>query len=171
MNQLISPANRILASVGTAFIFMQMLLICSDITGRYVFNRPIAGVSEMIELTIVAIVFLQLPNTIATGSLVRSDAVFTALTRSRPRVAKVMDIFFSIVGVAVLSIIAYGIWFKLALAIARNHFTGSPGVFTAPIWPALLCIFVGSAWGALNFLLIAFQMNIDDTQLAKGANE
>ena len=171
MISLITPANRILAAIGTVLIFFQMLLICSDVGGRYLFNRPMPGVLEVIELTIVAIVFLQLPNAIATGSLVRSDSLFTALTRSHPRVAKGMDVFFSLAGGCVLWIISYGIWFKLTLAIVRNHFTGNPGVFTAPIWPALLCIFIGSAWGGLNFLLIAFRMNTPDTLLEKGATE
>ena len=171
MTLLITPANRILTSIGTVLIFLQMLLICSDIAGRYLFNHPLPGVLEVIELTIVAIVFLQLPNTIATGSLVRSDALFTRLTRTRPRVAKLMDIVFSLTGACVLWIIAYGIWFKLTLAIARNHFTGNPGVFTAPIWPALLCILIGSAWGGLNFLLIALQINTGVTDIKEGIAE
>ncbi|WP_323765788.1 TRAP transporter small permease subunit [Marinovum sp.] len=143
--------NQVMASVGTLLIFLQMLLICSDIAARFLFDRPISGVLEIVELTIVAIVFLMLPNSIATGALVRSDALFSALQRSRPAIARMMDLFFSLIGVLVLAAIAYGVWGKLTLAILRGHFTGNPGIFTAPIWPALLCIVIGSAWGAVNF--------------------
>lgn len=160
---LMTHTNRLLAGLGTLLIFLQMMLICSDITGRYLFNRPVQGVLEVIELSIVAIVFLHLPNAILTGRLVRSDALFAALTRSRPQLALLMNSAFCLVGAFVLWAITYGIWFRLLLAIQRNHFTGTPGIFTAPVWPALLCIVVGSAWGGLNFLLIALRITPEMT--------
>ena len=155
MTKFLTPANRVLASIGTILIFFQMLLICADIAGRFLLNRPIPGVFEVVELTIVAIIFLQLSNAISTGSLVRSDALLSTLKKSRPSVARAMEFFFNVVGMLVLAAIAYGVWFKFALALKRGHFTGNPGIFTAPIWPALLCIVIGCAWGALNFGALA----------------
>lgn len=151
MKQGLTLVNRTLASLGTLLIFMQMMLICGDITARFLFDRPIPGVLELVELSIVAVVFLMLPNAIATGALVRSDSLFKAISRAQPRIAGLMDIFFCIVGALVLAAIAYGVWSKFTLAVARGHFTGNPGIFTAPIWPALLAIVIGGAWGAVNF--------------------
>ena len=106
-------------------------------------------------MSIVAVVFLMLPNSVFTASLVRSDSLFSKVTQIRPRLAGWMDIFFHAVGAAVLLVIAYGMWGKFTLAIARNHFTGTPGIFTAPIWPVLLAIIVGGVWAAVNFAAIA----------------
>ena len=45
--------------LGTLLIVALMILINSDVIGRQVFLSPISGVPEMVSLSIVAIVFLQ----------------------------------------------------------------------------------------------------------------
>lgn len=166
MQGILVLANRILASIGTILILLQMILICCDIGGRFFFDHPIPGVFEIIELTIVAIVFLQIPNAIGTGNFIRSDAIFTAIVSSRPGLGRIMDIAFSLVGVLVMCAIAYGVWFKLIQAFERNLFTGNPGIFTAPIWPALLCIVIGSVFAALNYLSQVLRVLADGSVLA-----
>ncbi len=53
-----------------------MCLICADVAGRYFFNAPIFGVTEIVEISIVAIVFAQLADTTrAEGS--RAPTVFS----------------------------------------------------------------------------------------------
>ena len=47
-----------LNSVGTAWIFALMVLINVDVLARYFFNAPIQGVAEVVELSIVGIVFV-----------------------------------------------------------------------------------------------------------------
>ena len=49
-----------LNGLGTAWIFVMMVLINADVIGRAVFNAPIRGVPLIISLSIIAIVFLQL---------------------------------------------------------------------------------------------------------------
>ena len=44
---------------GVILVFALMFLICADITGRTVFDHPIAGVTEMVSLSLVACVFLS----------------------------------------------------------------------------------------------------------------
>lgn len=163
MARALTRVNQVMASIGTLLIFLQMLLICADIGARYFLDQPIAGVLELVELSIVAIVFLMLPNAIATNSLVRSDALFSALQVSRPGIARGLDMFFCITGALVLAVIAYGVWGKFMLAVARGHFTGNPGIFTAPIWPSLLCIVIGSLWGAVNFLKMSVALLLGHT--------
>ena len=50
----------IMNAIGTLWIFMLMLLISADVLGRELLGTPIRGVTEIISLSIVAIVFLQL---------------------------------------------------------------------------------------------------------------
>jgi TRAP-type C4-dicarboxylate transport system permease small subunit len=145
-------ANRVCAAVGTALVVAQMLLICSDILMRSGFSKPIAGVPELVELAIVALVFLQIPNAIATDAFIRSDGLFHTLAARKPMLGRVLDTAFSITGALVMAVITYGMWFKLTGAWERNLFTGNPGLFTAPIWPALLCIVIGAGLGTLNYL-------------------
>jgi hypothetical protein len=46
-----------------------MLLICVDVAARAVANHPIRGVSEIVGMSLVACVFLQLPHILASGRL------------------------------------------------------------------------------------------------------
>ena len=56
-----------LNSVGTAWIFALMVLINVDVIARFVFNSPIQGVTELVELSIVGIVFLQISDAVFGG--------------------------------------------------------------------------------------------------------
>ncbi len=49
-----------LNSIGSVWIFVLTLLINADAFGRKLFHSPIDGVNEIVELSIVGIVFLQL---------------------------------------------------------------------------------------------------------------
>ena len=53
-----------LNSVGTAWIFLIMLLINVDVLMRALFRKPIDGVSEIVSISIVGIVFLQLSDAV-----------------------------------------------------------------------------------------------------------
>ncbi|WP_163851294.1 TRAP transporter small permease [Pseudooceanicola aestuarii] len=150
---ILTLANRVCAGAGTTLVVAQMLLICADIALRSAFSAPIAGVPELVELAIVALVFLQIPNAVRTDAFIRSDGLFHALARRRPMLGRTLDTAFSLVGAAVMAVIAYGMWFKFTAAVDRNLFTGNPGLFTAPIWPALLCIVIGATLGCLNYLV------------------
>lgn len=166
MHSLLNQVNRLLASVGTILILFQMILICCDIGGRFFFNHPIPGVFEVIELTIVAIVFLQIPNAIGTGAFIRSDAIFTSILKHRPLYGRAMEVFFQVIGALVMTAIAYGVWFKFVAAVERNLFTGNPGIFTAPIWPALLAIVIGASMAALTYLILTLRVIADPKYLS-----
>lgn len=165
MERIVVAINRVVAGVGTALILGQMALICSDIFGRAALNHPVPGVFEVIELTIVAIVFLQLPNAVQTNGFIRSDALFASVSRRRPRLAQGMETVYCSIGALVLFAIAWGMWDQLDRAITRNLFTGNPGIYTAPIWPAYACVVTGAALGALNYLLRIFVILRDPERL------
>jgi len=64
-----------LNAIGTLWIFLLMVVINTDVFSRLLFNHPIDGVPELIELSIVGIVFLQLCDTVRAGRLTRSDGL------------------------------------------------------------------------------------------------
>ena len=72
--------------IGTLLILALMILINSDIIGREVFLSPVSGVPEMVSMSIVAIVFLQVGQAFRMGRFTRTDALIDALERSVPRV-------------------------------------------------------------------------------------
>ena len=77
--------------VGTILIVMLVLVISTDVVGREVFGAPLSGVPEILSLSIVAIVFLQVPAALRSGRLTRSDGVLLMLEDNHPKVLATLE--------------------------------------------------------------------------------
>ena len=141
--------------VGTIGIVALMVLINADVFGRFLFNSPITGVPEMVSLSIVGIVFLQVGHTLRTGRFIRSDMAINRLLAARPRVGHGLQALHHATGAALSAILFY---FSAGsfVDIWRNGETvGSFGVFEAPVWPIALIIVFGCAMMLLQFTVNA----------------
>jgi TRAP-type mannitol/chloroaromatic compound transport system permease small subunit len=137
---------------GTILIVGLVAIICIDVLGREIFGAPLPGVPEMVSLSIVAIVFVQLPQAFKAGRLTRSDGVIMAVHRRLPRLGAAMETLFELTGAAVIGILLYAHWPILTRSITRGDFVGSVGNVTFPTWPVKVMIFVGATLLFLQFL-------------------
>jgi len=137
--------------VGTLLIVGLMLLIGADVIGRGVFSAPISGVPELVSLSIVAIVFLQVPQALRAGRFTRSDAVLGWLKLRRPRIAHWLELTFDITAILLLAALLYASWPLFVKAWEANTFVGAVGDFTAPVWPVKLVIVIGTVMLMLQF--------------------
>lgn len=142
--------------IGTLLIVLIMLLVNADVIGRGLFNNPVSGVPEMVSMSIVAIVFLQIAQTFAKGRLTRTEAILDFVENRAPKLRIAMDIVFAIAASALIwqILAASGPLFRKAWV--RNTFEGTIGDFTAPIWPVKLIILIGCT--ALLVQLVLFGM-------------
>lgn len=145
-----------LNSIGTAWIFLIMLLINADVLMRALFRKPIDGVTEMVSLSIVGIVFLQLSDAIRVGRLTRSDGFFNSVAEKFPTVGHVMDIVFDICGVVFFSLILAGAIPFFIDAWVGGYFIGTEGIFTFPKWPVRLILVISCCTIILVFLAKLF---------------
>ena len=60
---------------GTFLIIFVMVIVNIDVIGRELFLVPVAGVPMMVSMSIVAIVFLQTPQTFKEGRLTQNSAI------------------------------------------------------------------------------------------------
>ena len=67
--------------VGTLLILAMAVAVNADAIGRNLFNHPIPGVLEFLGLSIVAIVFLQMANTLREGRHVSNDLLTQLVTQ------------------------------------------------------------------------------------------
>ncbi len=151
--RVINICTQTLNIIGSLLIIGVMLLIGADVIGRGVFLSPIAGVPEIVSLAIVAIVFLQLPSTLNTGRLTRSDAVLNKITGTYPRLAKHLETTIDMMAIAMMAVI-----FRFSLPLLQKswttqQFVGAIGDFTAPTWPVKLIILMGTAMLILQFIV------------------
>ena len=149
----LSPVLSSLNTLGSLWIFCLMILINMDAFGRTLFAAPIDGVTEIIELSLVGIVFLQLGDSTRHGRLTRSDGFLNIMLRRRPRVGRLMAATFDFLGVIFMAIIIWGSYPMLIESIEGDYFVGNEGVFTAPVWPVNLLIVIGCIVTLLQFVV------------------
>ncbi|MCA0873764.1 TRAP transporter small permease [Seohaeicola saemankumensis] len=139
---------------GTLLIVAVMVLVNADVIGRGVFNAPVSGVPEMVSMSIVAIVFLQIAQTFRKGRLTRTDAVPGFVAARAPRLRQAMDVIFAAAAAALVWQVFAASLPLFKKAWVRNTFEGTVGDFTAPVWPVKLIILIGCA--ALLVQLVLF---------------
>ncbi len=145
-------ALAIMNGAGSLWILALMVLINLDVIGRGLLGSPIRGVPEIVGLSIVGIVFLQLAYASGSGRLTRSEALLELVRRTAPRLAHLLDAMFHLAGAVMFAIIAH---ISLPLFLRSWHgidYIGVAGYFTAPTWPVKLIIVIGAACAAIEFL-------------------
>jgi TRAP-type mannitol/chloroaromatic compound transport system permease small subunit len=150
-NPLLGPAN-LLAAVGTAWIFVLMLLVVADVVGRNLLDAPITGVAEFAARSVASIVFLQLAAAICTGRMTRSDFLLRMIGRRSPGALKAIEVFNVVVGALLFVALAVIAWPEFTAAFQAAEYFGVQGVYTVPTWPFRLLIVVGSVFAALAYL-------------------
>ncbi|MGE0037091.1 MAG: TRAP transporter small permease subunit [Xanthobacteraceae bacterium] len=146
-----------LNSVGTLWIFALMIVITLDVVGRTVFNSPLPGVLELVRLSIVGIVFIQLGHTLRAGRMTRSDNFIRMIQRRWPRAGYGLQAMFSIAGIFIFFVL-----FKASLPLfvrswTTGEYAGIEGYISYPVWPVRLIILIGSACAGVQFLLFAWR--------------
>ena len=141
-------------SAGGALIFAMIIMINIDVFSRFLFNHPIDGVAELVELLIVAIVFLQLADAVRNGRLTRSDSLYNRLCEKKPKLGHILGIFFELCGIAFFVTIVSGSVPRLVEAWERNYYAGNQGIFTVPVWPVRLILIVGAI--TVIFVFVSF---------------
>jgi TRAP-type mannitol/chloroaromatic compound transport system permease small subunit len=142
-------------NIGSLWIFAMTLAVVADVTGRYLFNAPINGTAEMVTISVVAVLYLQLPYTLRAGVMTRSDAFYTRLITRYPPAGNAVGLVYHVAGASVGAAIMTGAWPKWLAAWESGYYVGVPDVFTFPEWPLLLIIFIGCGLTALQFVLLA----------------
>ncbi len=139
-------------ALGSVWILFLILLVTADALGRSFFAHPIAGVTEMIQISIVGIVFSQLPDAIRNGKLTRADSMLGWVTARRPQVAQAMEAAFLLLGAVYMGLCVWGSAPLLVEAIQRESYLGNQGVFTVVVWPVKTIIVIGLAVCLIEFL-------------------
>ena len=143
---------RWMNGAGVVWIFALTFLICADIVGRELFDSPITGVPEMVALSLVACVFLQLAYAIHESRLTRAEMLVAKLEQRSPATAEAWSALLAGVGIVMFALIAAGMWPDFVRALATSEFAGVEGLFKITVWPIKFLIFLGAVVAALEYL-------------------
>lgn len=124
----LSP-RTLLAILGGAMLLGLMGLTVVDVIGRYLFNAPLRGASELTELLLAAVIFLGLPAVALSDDHVTVDLVTGRLP---PRVQPLRLVTTGLFSAAVLGVVAWRIWVYSAQI---GGYGGSTVTLALPIAP------------------------------------
>ena len=128
------------------------LLIFADVTGRTFLNEPIPGTKEILQNSVVAITFLQLPLAIYSGSMLRTSIFADAMPGS---VRKLLRTFGAVLGFAVFMTMLWSTWPSFMDAYRIGEYEGE-GALRVPTWPVRGIVLVISAFGAFAYLSMIY---------------
>ncbi len=171
-----SLANGVAISanaVGTLVVLVLVAIVNYDAIARSLFNSPFLGAVEVVQFSMVLIVFLQLPDVCRVNRLTRSDGFLTVLGGRYPATANVLRHIINAISAGFMTLVAIAIWPEFLKMFETQDFFGVPGVFTAPWWPVKLVIFLSAALCALVFLLkvLGGREDIDPVRMPEGDQE
>jgi TRAP-type C4-dicarboxylate transport system permease small subunit len=89
--KVLNSLSRWMGYVSSAIIVVLMLLVTSDVCGRYFFNNPIIGASELARFMMIIIVFPALAWAALAGKHIKVDILVERLpTRVQAIVSSIM---------------------------------------------------------------------------------
>jgi TRAP-type C4-dicarboxylate transport system permease small subunit len=152
---LFGALTRLLNVVGTLLILAMALAVNADVIGRNLLLYPLPGVLEFVGLSIVAIVFLQMANTLREDRHVANDVLMRLVGAARPRLTAAFYAAFYLIGALLMALIVWFVWPILLDNYHGGFYRGTAGVIEIPTWPFIAAVVVGAAATAVQYLLLA----------------
>jgi len=139
--------------IGSIWIFALMALINADVFSRYFFNSPLRGIPTIVAMSIIAIVFFQLPDALRNGRVTRNDIVIGKLLSSKSGSGHSWQATYYLLGAVMMALIFCFTLPFLETAWRLNSFVGTKGDFTFPDWPILAVVVFCAFFCCIEFLL------------------
>jgi len=136
----------IFGAAAAAIIVFLMFLTFADVVGRNVMNRPIAGASELTELSLFLIIFLMLPQV----TILHQHIIVNLLDGVMPSFAAgLQKILAALLGMVMFAVIGWELWSMAARASAQHEVLPTLGW---PMAPFLYLMAVTSVVHAVAFV-------------------
>ncbi len=137
--------------IAVGLIFLMAIWVFCDVVGRYCFNHPIPGTTELVKCYIVAIVFLGIAYALNQNRHIRTTIV---LDRLSPVAQAWCDIFASLIGALIFSGLCYFSFQEAWAAWLVREFDGVQ--LKVPVYPARFVIVLGSGLFVIQAVIDIF---------------
>ncbi len=128
------------------------ILIFLDVTGRGILNSPIPGTKEIIQNSVVAITFLQIPLAIYSGSMLRTTIFADAVPYAIRRILRTMGF---VLGVLLFIGLVLSTYESAYDAWRIGEYEGE-GALRVPTWPVRGLVLVMSVFGTFAYLAMIY---------------
>ena len=136
---------------GGVILTAMMFLVTGDVLGRYLFNRPIHGTTEVTEFMMVGLLYFTLAHTQTLKAHIRVDMLVSIFS---PRARILCEAITYFLGFILLALIT---WQSLAAAIQAWKIGETTfGLILFPLFPAKVLIPLGCFIFSLRLILDFF---------------
>lgn len=142
----VTLASRAMSYIGAFIVMFMVMLVTATVFSRYVFNWPIKGTVEIIELMMLAVVFLGLAYTQYTKSHIEITLLYDRLPQ---KARDFVDIFGYIVSFGIVCLLAWRAFVHFSSFADRGSLTS---VLEMPIAPFQFVLAFG--WLMLGLVLL-----------------
>ena len=154
---------------SVVLIFLTAIWIFGDVVGRFVFNQPIPGTTELVKTAILPIVFLGVTYTLRKDGHIRT----TVLIRRLPaRAASLITAIGSGLGIVLFALMAYYGWEEAVKSWAVKEFEGIQ--LRVPTYPSRFVMVLGCVLMTIQFCILFVQAILKTVDgrngLSKGAD-
>jgi len=148
-----SALERWLSYFGLIFLIGLMLMVVVEVVARYIFNKPVHGYIDIMEMMMAILVFLTLAYCQREGGHIRMEIFMTrGLAAGRPYfTAELFHVTLSLLGFAIIA------YFSITEAIHAYDINDRSMTLLWPTWPAKSLISVGAIFLCLRFVVQLFQ--------------
>lgn len=146
--RVLDSLSRWMGYVSAAVIGLLMLVVVADVCGRYFFNSPIMGASELACFMMVVVVFPALAWAALTGKHVRVDILVSHFS---PRVQAIFDSVTLLVALGIFVIIT---WQSVLESMAAHNVTS---LIRLPHAPFYWIMTVGLAVFCLSIIVLVIK--------------
>ncbi len=142
-------------AIGSLWVLLLVVLMNMDAIGRSFLGLPIAGVVEVVALSMALIVFCQLADTVRLGKLTRSDGYIETWLRSGAFAGRIAVAGIEVLGAMFMVMIVIGTFPLMSKAYQTGDYIGTRGVFSFPEWPIKAIVIAGALIAAVAFVIRA----------------
>ena len=147
--------SRICGVTAALFLGAMLLLTVADVTLRAVFNRPIRGVYDLVELLLAATFFVALPCVFLRGENIVVNSIDDLAPRWVPPLKRIAEL----LAVGILAVL---VWQGFLEAHDSYEFQDVTADLGLPRYWHWLAVLVGLVGGALAALAMAIRRGGDD---------
>ncbi|TCT05685.1 TRAP transporter small permease [Aquabacter spiritensis] len=162
---------KVLHIISALWAMSLAFLIFADVSLRSVFSSPLPGTKEIIQNSVVAITFLQIPLAIYSGAMLRTSALDGMMG---PAGRKILRLCCWLMGAAVFAALASASWEPFLTALRIGEYEGE-GALRVPTWPVRGILVVMGAFSAIAYaMMFVWDLRgqlVDDTTAPPAATD
>lgn len=140
--------SRAIHMLSSVWVLILGLVILVDVFGRILFLSPLPGTKEILQSSVVAVAFLQIPLAIFSSSMLRTSLLSDALP---PFIQRVLRTVSNALGLLLFGAIAYASLPEAFDAFRIGEYEGE-GALRIVTWPIRFLVVATALFSAVAYL-------------------